>query len=85
MSNKLILKSFAVMTLLFIFQSCEREISDDAILATYPKTAEVFNDNLAQCYDVSGNSNIMLLKEIRPAAVYFDSSVHLAIRVDLTA
>jgi hypothetical protein len=45
MSNKLILKSFAVMTLLFIFQSCEREISDDAILATYPKTAEVFNDN----------------------------------------
>jgi hypothetical protein len=46
---------------------------------------DVVNDNLAQGYDVSGNANNMRLKAIRPAAVYFDSSVHLAIRVDLTA
>ena len=46
---------------------------------------DVVNDNLAQGYDVSGNANNMLLKAIRPVAVYFDSSVHLAIRVDLAA
>lgn len=46
---------------------------------------DVVNDNLAQGYDVSGNANNMLLKAIRPVAVYFDSSIHLAIRVDLTA
>ena len=46
---------------------------------------DVVNDNLAQGYDVSGNANNMRLKAIRPAAVYFDSAVHLAIRVDLTA
>jgi len=46
---------------------------------------DVVNDSLAQGYDVSGNANNMRLKAIRPAAVYFDSSVHLAIRVDLTA
>ena len=46
---------------------------------------DVVNDNLAQGYDVSGNANSMRIKAIRPVAVYFDSSVHLAIRVDLTA
>ena len=46
---------------------------------------DVVNDSLAQGYDVSGNANNMLLKAIRPAAVYFDSSVHAAVRVDLTA
>lgn len=46
---------------------------------------DVVNDNLAQGYDVSGNANSMRLKAIRPVAVYFDSSVHLTIRVDLTA
>ena len=45
---------------------------------------DVVNDNLAQAYDVSGNQNDMRLKAIRPAAVYFDTSIHLAIRVDLT-
>ena len=46
---------------------------------------DVVNDNLAQGYDVSGNANDLRLKAIRPAAVYFDPSVHLAVRVDLTA
>ena len=46
---------------------------------------DVVNDNLAQGYDVSGNANSMRIKAIRPVAVYFDSSVHLTIRVDLTA
>jgi hypothetical protein len=46
---------------------------------------DVVTDSLAQGYDVSGNQNNMRLKAIRPAAVYFDSSVHLAVRIDLTA
>jgi len=46
---------------------------------------DVVNDNLAQAYDVSGNANDMRIKAIRPAAAYFDTSIHLAVRVDLTA
>lgn len=46
---------------------------------------DVVADNLAQSYDVAGNQNNMRIKAIRPAAVYFDTSIHLAIRVDLTA
>ena len=46
---------------------------------------DVVTDTLAQGYNVSGNQNDMRLKAIRPAAVYFDTSVHIAIRVDLTA
>lgn len=52
---------------------------------TYVGKIDVVNDNLAQAYDVSGNANDMRLKAIRPAAVYFDTSIHLAVRVDLTA
>ncbi len=52
---------------------------------TYVGDIDVVNDNLAQAYDVSGNQNDMRLKAIRPAAVYFDTSIHLAVRVDLTA
>jgi len=52
---------------------------------TYVGEIDVVNDNLAQAYDVSGNQNDMRLKAIRPAAVYFDTSIHLAVRVDLTA
>ena len=51
---------------------------------TYVGDVDVVNDNLAQAYDVSGNQNDMRLKAIRPAAVYFDTSIHLAVRVDLT-
>jgi hypothetical protein len=52
---------------------------------TFVGDIDVVNDNLAQAYDVSGNANDMRLKAIRPAAVYFDTSIHLAVRVDLTA
>jgi hypothetical protein len=52
---------------------------------TYLGDVDVVNDNLAQAYDVSGNQNDMKLKAIRPAAVYFDTSIHLAVRVDLSA
>jgi hypothetical protein len=52
---------------------------------TYVGDIDVVNDNLAQAYDVSGNANDMRIKAIRPAAVYFDTSIHLAVRVDLTA
>lgn len=45
----------------------------------------VVNDSLAQAYDVSGNANDMRIKATRAAAVYFDTSIHLAVRVDLTA
>jgi hypothetical protein len=51
----------------------------------YLGDVEVVNDNLAQAYDVAGNQNDMKLKAIRPAAAYFDTSIHLAVRVDLTA
>lgn len=45
----------------------------------------VVNDNLAQGYDVSGNQNDMKIKATRPAVAYFDPSIHLAVKVDLTA
>lgn len=51
----------------------------------YLGEVDVVNDNLGQAYDVSGNQNDMKLKAIRPAAVYFDTSIHLAVRVDLSA
>jgi len=51
----------------------------------YLGDVDVVNDNLAQAYDVGGNQNDMRLKAIRPAAVFFDTSIHLAVRVDLTA
>jgi hypothetical protein len=51
----------------------------------YLGDVDVVNDNLSQAYDVSGNANDMRLKAIRPAAAYFDTSIHLAVRVDLTA
>jgi hypothetical protein len=50
----------------------------------YVGKIDVVNDNNGQAYDVSGNQNDMKLKAIRPAAVYFDTTIHLAVRVDLT-
>ena len=46
---------------------------------------DVVTDTLAQGYDVSGNKNDLRLKAIRPAAVYFDTTIHYAVRVDLSA
>ena len=51
---------------------------------TYLGDVAVVNDNLAQAYDVSGNQNDMKLKAVRSAAAYFDTSIHLAVRVDLS-
>lgn len=51
----------------------------------YLGDVDVVNDNLSQAYDVSGNANDMRIKAIRPAAVFFDTSIHLAARVDLSA
>jgi hypothetical protein len=46
---------------------------------------DVVTDTLAQGYDVAGNQNDMRIKAIRPAAVYFDTTIHIAVRIDLTA
>lgn len=46
---------------------------------------ELVNENLAQGYNVSGNKNDMRIKATRAAIAYFDPSIHLAIKVDLTA
>jgi predicted phage tail protein len=54
-------------------------------IKTLTGDVDVVADNLAQSYDVAGNQNDMRVKAIRPAAVYFDPSIHLAVRVDLTA
>lgn len=45
----------------------------------------VVNETLAQGYGVSGNKNDMRIKATRPAVAYFDPSIHLAVKVDLTA
>lgn len=55
------------------------------LVKTYVGKIDVVNDNMSQAYDVNGNQNDMRLKAIRPAAVYFDTTVHLAVRVDLSA
>jgi hypothetical protein len=46
--------------------------------------SEVVNDNLAQAYDVAGNQNDMRIKATRAAIAYFDTSIHLAVKVDMT-
>ena len=45
----------------------------------------VVNDNYAQGYDVSTNANNMKIKAQRAAAAWFDPSIHLAVKLDLTA
>jgi hypothetical protein len=50
----------------------------------YLGDVDIVNDNLGQGYDIAGNKNEIRLKAIRPAAVYFGTSIHLAVRVDLT-
>lgn len=44
----------------------------------------VVTENLAQGYDVSGNKNDVRIKATRAGIAYFDPSIHLAIKVDLT-
>lgn len=54
-------------------------------LSVHLGSPEVVNDSLAQGYDVSGNQNDMRIKAFRTASVLFDTSIHLAARVDLSA
>lgn len=44
---------------------------------------EVVNENLGQGLDVSGMQNNLRLKAVRPAAAYFDPSIHYTVRVAL--
>ena len=44
---------------------------------------EVVNENLGQGFDVSMGQNNMRLKAVRPAAAYFDPSIHYTVRVAL--
>ena len=54
-------------------------------MAIHLGAPEVVNDSLAQGYDVSGNANDMRIKAFRTASVLFDTSIHHAVRVDLSA
>lgn len=53
-------------------------------IRVYLGKSEVVNDNLAQGYGVTSNQNDMRIKATRAAAVYFDTSIHLGVKVDLT-
>lgn len=53
-------------------------------IGIYLGDSEVVNDNLAQAYDVAGNQNDMRIKATRSVAAYFDTSIHLAVKVDLS-
>ena len=64
--------------------STAKWIYGTGLVRVYLGDIDVVNDNLAQGYDVDGNKNDITLKAIRPAAAYFDTSIHLAVRVDLT-
>jgi hypothetical protein len=54
-------------------------------LRAYLGDIEVVNDSYAQGYDVQGNQNDMRVKASRPAVAYFDTSIHLAVKVDLSS
>ena len=45
----------------------------------------IVNDTVAHGYDVAGNKNDVRIKATRAAMASFDESIHLAIKVDLTA
>jgi hypothetical protein len=53
-------------------------------IGLYLGESEVVNDNLAQAYDVTNNNNDMRIKATRPVAAYFDTSIHLAVKVDVS-
>ena len=51
-NRKLSFSSLIAMVFLLIFTNCEREISDEAVFATYPKNADVFTDNPVGLTDI---------------------------------
>ena len=62
----------------------EKWIYATGTIGIYLGESEVVNDNLAQAYDVAANNNDMRIKATRPVAAYFDTSIHLAVKVDLS-
>ena len=44
-NNKLNLSRLGMIILAICFSSCEREVSDDAVLASFPKTGDIFTDS----------------------------------------
>jgi len=50
----------------------------------YLGDSDLVNDSLGQGLSVSSNQNDMRIKATRPASVYFDTSIHLGVKVDLT-
>lgn len=44
LNKKLSFSSLGIIALLLCFSSCEREVSDDAVLASYPKVGDIFTD-----------------------------------------
>lgn len=44
LNRKLSFTSLLAVTILLSFTNCEREISDDAVVATYPNTPDIFTD-----------------------------------------
>jgi len=43
-NTKISFSVLGIVALMFCIASCEREVSDDAVLASYPRNAEIFND-----------------------------------------
>ena len=44
LNKKLSFSSLGLIALAFCFTGCEREVSDDAVLASYPKVGDIFTD-----------------------------------------
>jgi len=55
--KKLSLTSILAMAFILLFSNCEREISDDAVVATYPKTADIYTDNPIGLTDIFFHSD----------------------------
>ncbi|MEO1436878.1 MAG: hypothetical protein AAFV80_15170, partial [Bacteroidota bacterium] len=47
MNKSIITKALCLLGLAFLFSSCERELSDDAVLATFPKNGLVYIDGFS--------------------------------------
>lgn len=56
-SKKLGITSLVALAFVLLFTNCEREISDDAVLATYPKTADIYTDNPVGLTDIFFHSD----------------------------
>jgi hypothetical protein len=55
--KKLSLTSILAMAFILFFTNCEREISDDAVDATFPKTADIYTDNPIGLTDIFFHSD----------------------------